>query len=291
MRRRAGPSGAAGAVDMHVAGPAPFVTFRAFLHRGRRVIWRARQHRKGLSALPGAGAAPFWQTPAWNWWTGAIFAVGSLLFMLGATLSIVPNPLAAWQVGAVFFAGSIPFTTAGFMQNFQAANAGAFSLDPPATTAPRRVRLIGWKPGELGWLSTVTQFAGTVAFNFNTFDAIDPPPAWYVQDLTIWVPGMIGSVLFLVSGYLAFMETSHGWWSWRPRDLDWRIVSVNLLGCVFFMTAGVLAYVPRGPEPGWIAVAANAHLWLGALCFLIGAVLMMVESAQSDRDAAGEAPA
>ena len=81
----------------------------------------------------------------------------------------------------------------------------------------------------------------------------------------------------------AHLETCHAYWAWRPKRLDWWIVFVNLLGCVFFMTAGLLAYVPKGAEPAWIGAAANVHLALGALGFLIGAVLMMVESAQAAR--------
>lgn len=52
----------------------------------------------------------------------------------------------------------------------------------------------------------------------------------------------------------------------------------GLAGCVAVMTATILAYVPRGPEPGWIPVVGNVHLWLGALCFFIGAILLMRES-------------
>ena len=256
-------------------GPPGFVTFRSFVRHGRRVIWRARQSRKGLLRDPGVALIPRWQRPAYNWWTAACFAAGSLLFMLGATLSLVPTPLSGVQIAIVFFLGSIPFTVGGFLQNLQAANATGFS---PSAPASGRVQLLGWHPHSLGWLSTITQFGGTVAFNFNTFDAIHPSVGWQLQDITIWVPGMIGSVLFLVSAYLAFMETSHGFWSWKPGALDWRIVAINLLGCVFFMTAGIASYIPAGQEPVWIGDLVNVHLWLGAACFLIVALLMMRES-------------
>ncbi|MEX0430887.1 hypothetical protein [Spiribacter insolitus] len=266
---------------MITRGVAGFVTFRRFQRHGREVIWRARQHRKGLQRHHRDVAAPFWQRPGYNAGTASFFAVGSLLFMLGAGLSLVPNPLTPTQIAIVFFAGSIPFTIGGFLQNFQAANTTDFS--PSGDVQPgRRLHLVGWRPGSLGWLSTVTQFIGTVAFNFNTFDAIHPIAGWYDQDITIWVPGMIGSVLFLVSGYLAFMEASHGFWSWRPASLDWWIVSVNLLGCIFFMTAAITAFIPDGRAPAWIGIIANVHLWLGGACFFIAALLTIIESRQSE---------
>lgn len=273
---------------MRRAGPWPFVTFRSYRHRGRPIVWRARQHRKGLNraarGLDTTGV-PFWQTQAYNWYTGLLFAVGASLFLLGSVLTFGHGQFGVppdGPINIVFFAGSIPFTIAGFLQNFQAANAADFAVDPGIQGARQSVSLIGWRPGSLGWLSSVTQFVGTVAFNFNTFDAIDAPSRWYVQDLTIWMPGLVGSILFLVSGYLAFIETSHGYWSWKPNDLAWWIVFVNLLGCIAFMTAGILAYVPDGAEPAWIAAVANFHLGLGALGFLIGAVLMMRESADAE---------
>lgn len=278
------------AQPIHQSGPWPFVTQRRYRHGGRLRIWRARQHRKGLAhearGLDPA-RAPFWQTARYNWLTGLVFAVGAFLFMTGCALTLV-NQLwgvpALMPINIVFFLGSIPFTTAGYLQHFQAANAGPFGPERPATDArPGRIALIGWHPESPGWLSTLSQFAGTIAFNFNTFDAIIAPSTWLMQDLAIWVPGMIGSILFLVSGYLAFIEAGHAYWSWRPRELAWWIVFVNLAGCIAFMTASILAYVPSRSEPGWIPVVSNAHLWFGALCFFVGALLLMRES----RTAAG----
>lgn len=269
-------------------GPWPFVTKRRYTHEGRALLWRARQNRKGLLRAERGHdevTVPLWQTRAYNWYTGLAFSIGSMLFMLGAALSLIPSD---WQaipsptaIGIIFFLGSIPFTTAGYMQHFQAANTAEFRPDPKQISSQTKVSFVGWHPNRAGWLSTFTQLIGTISFNFNTFDAIHPATEWYMQDLTIWTPGMIGSILFLVSGYLAFVETCHGYWAWRPKALDWWIVFINLLGCIFFMAAGALAFVPKGREPGWIADVANAHLFLGALGFFIGALLLMRESDQA----------
>ncbi len=259
-------------------GPPGFVTFRSVMAHGRRSVWLARQHRKGLLRDPHEAATRLWHSQTYNRCMAAFFAVGSALFMLGATLSLIPTSFSATQIAIVFFAGSIPFTIGGFLQNLQAANTGDFPTSAPA--AAPRMHLIGWRPHNLGWLSTFAQFCGTIAFNFNTFDAIDASSAWYVQDITVWVPGMIGSVLFLVSAYLAFMETSHGFWSWKPAALDWWIVTVNLLGCIFFMTAALTSFVPATQVPHWLDDVVNIHLWLGACCFFIAALLTIRESRQ-----------
>lgn len=260
-------------------GAWPFVTLRAIRRHGRDLIWRARDHRKGLSpADRGAHQAqPLWRRRWFNWLIGLLFALGSALFALGCVLALLPQPLTSMTVNnLVFFAGSIPFTIAGYLQHFQSANAGDFDSGEARPTV--RVALIGWRPRAPGWISTFSQFLGTIAFNFNTGDAIDAPAGWLAQDLSIWAPGFVGSVLFLISGYLAFIEVAHRYWRWAPTDPQWRLVFVNLAGCVFFMISSTLAYVPAGPEPAWIGWSANVWLLLGSLCFFIGAVMTMQEA-------------
>ncbi|WP_202913470.1 hypothetical protein [Acuticoccus sediminis] len=287
-----GPGAPAGGGHEHRKGPWPFVTLRRYRHGGRPFVWRAREHRKGTKpAARGldAAALPFWQRPFYNWLTGLLFAVGAFLFLAGSTMTLAPETFggaSTMAINVVFFLGSIPFTTAGYLQHFQAANAPAFHPDPAvastaaaaATRRRGRVALIGWHPHSPGWISTFTQFVGTVAFNFNTGDALLAPEGWLVRELAIWGPDLVGSGLFLVSGYLAYIEAGHAYWSIRPRDLDWWIVTINLLGCAAFMASAVLAFIPSGPEPLWITAASTATLWLGALCFLVGALLLMRES-------------
>jgi hypothetical protein len=278
--------------DRHgrVEGPWPFITRYSFEQEGRRIVRLARQHRKGL-ARPASGDddRPFWHLPGYNWSMGAIFALGSLLFMVGSVFSLLPRDAAPplTVINVVFLLGSIPFTIAAYLQHFQAANVG--SLVSRSRTGPRRAKiaLIGWDPGSPGWLSTFTQFIGTLAFNISTLDAIVVAGGWQTQDVAVWAPDMIGSFMFLVSGYLAFIEASHRYWSWKPAELDWQIVFVNLIGCIAFMTAGILSYVPRHTEATWVPDVSNIHLLLGATCFFIGSLLTMRES-QSARSAVGE---
>jgi len=230
-------------------GPWPFKTRHRFVRGGHHLIWRSRQNRKGLlRAERGQKGhlAPLWQRQSYNRLIGVLFSIGAALFMLGVGLSLFPFAAGTGptpqQIGWVFFAGSTPFTVAAYLQLFQAANAPAFRPDADAGAARNGIAFVGWYPDNPGWLSTLAQFVGTVAFNFNTFDAIDPGADWLREDLTIWLPGLIGSVLFLVSGWLAFIETCHAHWAWLPHEIDWQIAAVNFLGCIVFLTAGVLSY-------------------------------------------------
>ncbi len=270
-------------VRQRAQGPWPFVTRRSYSLAGRRWIWRSRPHRKSLDLGGGridAGARRFWQAASYNWTIGALFALGSVLFMLGSAMSLLPahvpgiSPLVA---NIMFFLGSMPFTTAAFLQLVQAANSSDFEKDQEAPRATR-FALVGWYPRHAGWLSSFTQFLGTLAFNADTLNAIFNPGGWYVKDAAIWLPDMIGSILFLVSGYLAFIEAGHSYWTWRPKDLSWKVVFINLLGCIAFMTAALLGYYPSGAEPGWIVTLSTVHTLVGATCFLVGALLTCRES-------------
>lgn len=271
-------------MSIRLKGPWFFVS--GYRLDGHGIVWRARQVRKGLGrklATFGGTTTPFWRTSGYNWWMGLLFALGSMLFMAASAFSLLPpgrQLLTEGIINVIFFAGSIPFTLAGYLQLFQAANLPAFAVEPRPETSPR-VALIGWHPESAGWVSAFAQFIGTIQFNFNTYDALRMPNRWYVEDIAVWTPGMVGSVLFLVSGYLAFIETCGGYWRWRPRELDWRIVVWNLFGCIFFMTASILAFVPWGTEASWIPAISNVHLFLGAFCFLVGAALSMRESRQA----------
>lgn len=146
----------------------------------------------------------------------------------------------------------------------------------------KRRCLIGWRPRDIGWLSCALQFVGTILFNFNTFDAMIPSLDWFQQDLLIWAPDMVGSVFFLVSGYLAFIETAHAHWAWKPKSLSWWVVFANLLGCLKFMISALLAVaVPGLGNENTLAISTTFTL-LGAIGFLIGSLLMLPEAVVCD---------
>ncbi len=219
-----------------------------------------------------------WMPGQLNWWIGIIFALGSLLFAAASVLCLAPGlarllSLDSTGTNAVFFAGSIPFTIAAYLQLYQAANAdrGKGSVLTPGTC------LFGWRPHDVGWLSSALQFIGTILFNFNTFDAMIPSLDWFGQDLLIWAPDIVGSILFLASGYLAFIETCHAYWAWNPRGISWWVVFTNLLGCAGFMISAVLAIVLPGPGNSEVLTLSVFFTLLGAIAFLVGSLLMLPE--------------
>lgn len=269
-------------------GPWPFITRRVF-HDAEEVerIWESRRHRKGLgnSEIETAGGW-LWAPGNLNWWIGTIFAIGASLFALGSILLLAPSLAKGWSVSTsdinfIYFLGSIPFTTAAYLQLFQSANVPDFQNG----SRTRRRSFFGWMPKDIGWLSSALQFIGTLLFNLNTFDAMIPSLSWLQQDLAIWIPDILGSILFLASGYLAFVETCHAHGAWKPRDLSWWITVINLLGCIGFMIAAMFAIILPGPARPEMATIATVFTLQGAVCFFLGAVLMLPETSSAARAA------
>ena len=124
------------------------------------------------------------------------------------------------------------------------------------------------------------QLVGTLFFNVTTYrgmvESLDAAPS----TLLAWRPDALGSICFLVASWLAYAEAGNRWLSWRPRDLGWTIAALNLLGSVFFGLSAVGAYVV--PETGELldVTLANAGTFLGAICFLLGAALLLPEASR-----------
>lgn len=271
---------------LEAKGPWPFITRRIYSWAdGSRLVWHSRYHRKGLlrdgdEATTANLLSCVWLPRELNWWIGVIFALGASLFALASIFTLAPA-LARWcsldstGISAIYFAGSIPFTTAAYLQLYQAANAGEF---PSGDSTSSRRAYFGWKPQDIGWLSAALQFAGTILFNINTFDAMNPSPNWFGQDLTIWAPNLIGSILFLASGYLAFIETCHAYWAWNPCNVSWDVVFANLFGCVGFMASALFAVaLPQQSSIETMTLSVIFTL-LGAIGFFVGALLMLPEA-------------
>lgn len=217
-----------------------------------------------------------------NWWIGVIFAVGASLFILGSLLTLLPD--LSHRVGlnsnSVYFSGSIPFTIAAYLQLFQAANAPP--LPHETQGEPITTRWIGWRPRDIGWWSCLLQWIGTLLFNMNTFNGMNPSPTWIKQDIWIWIPNIVGSVLFLVSGYMAFAETCHQYWKWEPSNTSWWVVALNLAGCIGFLVSACLAVVISA-EPTPIRSHWSVLFTLqGAFGFLFGSLMMLPEAACKD---------
>jgi hypothetical protein len=147
---------------------------------------------------------------------------------------------------AVFFGGSIFFTSAALLQMLHS-------------------------DGGLDRWACVVQFAGTLFFNVSTFHALQTGLDTNEYNRLVWRPDWRGSICFLVSGVLAYLAVRH----LSSRATDWRIAVVNLAGCVAFGISAIAGYVVPSTGTALDLAAANAFTSLGALCFLVGALMLL----------------
>lgn len=265
--------------------------FISYFHLEGHAPFHSRHHRRGTRPQSLHKGSPWRQSFRWlfhpsrlNWWVSILFSVGSVCFGLASGAQLWPEIAPGLDLAAqntLYFVGSIPFTLAAALMLWQSAQAPAplhlHSSDKHSGT----MRFPGYKPKDIGWLSAMSQFIGTLMFNLNTACGTFPQMSAKAQLLWIWTPNFAGSVMFLVSGTLAYLEVSHGWFSLKPRDLSWWIVVINLLGCIGFMISAMAAY-PGFSSQSLAGTLAVATTFQGAACFLTGSVLMLPESASMD---------
>jgi hypothetical protein len=178
-----------------------------------------------------------------------LFAIGSTFFA-AATVPGVPALITALTANVLCFIGSWFFTTAAWMQ---------FRLTGPQRNAD--------------WWSAATQFVGTLLFNISTGAAV-----WVhairPERRLVWAPDATGSVAFLVSGVLGVLAVSVAIGRLALKSRDWQAEWINLIGCVAFGISAVAAFVTKDGVTE-DALLANLGTFVGALCFLTAALMLL----------------
>ncbi len=245
-------------------GLGPFTTLRDIRRSdGTLVRWESRIHRKHQGEVAGG---TWWAPAARGWWIAVLFAIGSVLFALG-TVPPYADAVGPVADAVTFFVGSLFFTLAALLTYREAVDAGP---------APHR-RFFVFQPRRIDWWASAVQLVGTVYFNASTGHAmattLSPDQARHL----VWRPDAVGSVCFLVASALAWFEVCHGWTALRPASWAWWIAGLNLVGSVAFGVSAVAAFVvPSTGTPANVQLS-NLGTFVGALCFLAGAVLLLPE--------------
>lgn len=155
------------------------------------------------------------------------------------------------------FIGSWFFTTAGWMQ---------LALSGPAL--------------RIGWLSAATQFVGTILFNISTgaslwAHAVEP------ERRLVWAPDATGSLAFLVSGALGIVAVTAVVGIFELKSRDWQAEWINMVGCVAFGVSALGAFVTKSGVTE-DALLANMGTFIGALCFLAAALMVLPRCRQRE---------
>ena len=209
---------------------------------------------------------------------GGLFALGSICFALGST-RLYFNHIQPAVVAWTFFVGSLFFTAASAVQYHETRSAPT-GIEPGAPGRRGLHAFLGAAPRQIDWWAAAVQLVGTVFFNITTFAATRTDLTLAQQRHLVWAPDVFGSICFLIASWLAYSEVNHAFRPHSDGSIGWSIAAVNMVGSVAFGAAAIAArYLHTTGEIANITVV-NVGTFVGAVCFLAGAVLLPVESAR-----------
>lgn len=207
-----------------------------------------------------------------NWWIAWAFMVGSMLFALGS-VPVFSQHVDPTVVGVTFVIGALCFTSAASGQYLQVVG---------SRTHDGIVRRSYFRPGRRDWWATTIQLVGTLFFIADTVDATIVGLTTRQTNRLVWAPDVFGSTAFLVASHLAWVGVCGGIWSVMPDRSDWWTAAVNYVGSIFFGVSAIGALVL--PTTGEMVNTAlvNSATFAGALCFLVGAYLLLPAGRRAD---------
>ena len=195
------------------------------------------------------------------------------------------------KIDLINFMGSVCFTLGSYAALLEAINLDLdVTLDRDSEVAVentekirhsqarlKTIKWFDWQPHRIEVQSTWIQLVGASLFNINCFFAMVSGLAWQTIDLIVWLPSTLASVCFCWASYLAVMEVCHSCWDWKPQELDWWVVVLNLLGSVGFLMGSLFGFWGQG----WVQCCqewgTNFSFLAGSVFFLGGSYLMVPE--------------
>lgn len=195
-----------------------------------------------------------------------LFVIGSSLFAI-ATAPGFAMVGGAGAANLLCFIGSWFFTSAALIQ---------LLLSRPSQSRSWRARSV-----RIELFSAATQFIGTLRFNISTGAALwaHRIPA---RRHFVWWPDATGSVSFLVSGALGVAAVSLTVGVVALKSREWLAAWINMVGCIAFGASAASAFITKKgvTEDAWVA---NVGTFLGALCFLVAALITLPKRSSPDR--------
>ncbi|MFI7501354.1 hypothetical protein ACIBVL_23175 [Streptomyces sp. NPDC049687] len=277
-----------GQPEQRAEGAGPFTTRLTWeVPGGGTAVWESRPaRRRGIIAVQPPGAPTGLHTSAddaalrrlrvLNATAATAFVIGGALFAAGAGVAQLGSGDATTSA-SIYFAGGLFFNTGGYVSLLQVVNAPRHVPGGEGRLVTRGRRWWSYEPTRVDWLSAFVLFAGTLVFAVDLLDSFLQGLSVRQTNRLIWAPDVIGCVLFLISGHLAFVEICHGRPCVRRRSLGWWIVAVNQLGSVLFMISALAAYTRPATGSPINADIANWATLAGALCFSLGGFLQLGE--------------
>lgn len=129
---------------------------------------------------------------------------------------------------------------------------------------------------DLGFLACLIQLASAVIFYFG---AITRLPGIYnhlstaLAYVLVWVPKSLGSLGFVISGFIFMIETQQKWWIPSPDVLGWHAGVWTIVGGIAFVISSCLGMA----SSTWAEYQSALTLLWGSFAFIIVSVIQWYE--------------
>ncbi|KAF1984666.1 hypothetical protein K402DRAFT_301918, partial [Aulographum hederae CBS 113979] len=130
----------------------------------------------------------------------------------------------------------------------------------------------------IGFLANFAQFWGATIFFISGVTALPGIQNNLSQPLkngVYWLPQILGSLGFIISGFLFMLETQKNWYTPAPRLLGWHVGFWDFVGAIGFEMCGALG--PAYGSSGATYQSTCATLW-GSCAFLIASMIQWYEA-------------
>ncbi|GJQ09339.1 hypothetical protein GpartN1_g1130.t1 [Galdieria partita] len=293
-----------------IRGARHFVTEIEYEIDNKKYTWNSRAHRKQLYMRH----VGYFKDYKFQWkywlrklkkisvWVGILFTIGSAIFVTSTALEY---SMAIYQsyvlfqifIGWPFFGGAMFYLVGAYANFLEVINAPDVhpiegdieSLRRAAERYRRRhkYKWFGWYPYRIDYLASLIQLIGAALYSINCFvgngNTAFTLNFWETEFL-YWLPDTLGSICFVVSEYMFYVEYSHGWWCWNPKDVSFWAVFLNVWGAVGFLLDGGFGFGSYAfpADSVYAYIATDLSLLIGCICFLIGSFLLIVEQSGPD---------
>lgn len=153
-----------------------------------------------------------------------------------------------------------------------------------------KTRLLAFDRLRIDHWAAVLMFVGSLLFEVNSIFQVIPKFANSVELARqhIWSFSLCallfsliflvshqGASLFLVSGYLQFLEQVHTWIAWQPRSIGYWATTFGTLGGLFFVLPSIIGFWSDHLLVVWWGT--NLGFLIGSLCFLVNGYCLILE--------------
>lgn len=272
---------------LKVRGAKPFVSQIVFrCPDGTIKIWESRWHRKkqkfkDRNSLSNGFQQDnlwlgLWKPQQISWWIIITSIIGSVLYVLGASVSLFYELIFARQLTSdlanwCYLGGSSIIFISFYLELLETINAN--QNKGVRAMSRQTFKWWAWKPEYIGFWSIFLPMIGIFLFNLETAILLLQIQLNKYESIS----RSLGCIFFVFGNYMGFVEVCHQAWDFKFNSLQWWIKFLQLFGALCFLVGAVVGtnlpifFVTKN------TLVTNVSYFIGTVLFLAGSFLMLLE--------------